>query len=154
MTATNHALTGTIIGLLIDKPELALPIAFLSHFVLDALPHYGASDRIGILKTNGFRDYLIIEASLCFIIVVLLAVFQPTHWQQAAVCAFLAASPDFYWVSRYITIKAGGKWKATGFAKFAGGIQWFQKPIGAVVEVAWLLGAIAILIPLFTMAKT
>ena len=33
MRATNHALTGAIIGLTVQNPWVALPAAFLSHFV-------------------------------------------------------------------------------------------------------------------------
>jgi hypothetical protein len=32
---------GAIIALAISQPLIALPLAFVSHFVLDALPHYG-----------------------------------------------------------------------------------------------------------------
>ena len=38
---TNHMVTGAVIALVVKQPALALPLAFLSHFVLDALPHYG-----------------------------------------------------------------------------------------------------------------
>lgn len=92
MTATNHALTGTAIGLLVGVPIFALPFAFASHFILDALPHYGAADREKAIKSKGFKRYLIIEATLCFLIVLTLAVIRPEHWLLASFCAFLAAS--------------------------------------------------------------
>jgi len=44
MTATNHALTGAAIGLLVGEPLIAVPAAIASHFICDALPHYG---RVG-----------------------------------------------------------------------------------------------------------
>ena len=40
MTATNHALTGATIATLVRQPYLAIPLAFLSHFFCDALPHF------------------------------------------------------------------------------------------------------------------
>jgi hypothetical protein len=40
MTLTNHLLTGAAIAKLLPSP-VAIPIAFASHFVLDALPHFG-----------------------------------------------------------------------------------------------------------------
>jgi hypothetical protein len=39
MLSTPHLLTGAAIVLTVPQPELSLPLAFLSHFVLDAIPH-------------------------------------------------------------------------------------------------------------------
>lgn len=147
MTATNHALTGAIIGLVVGQPLIALPAAVASHFVCDALPHFGSNTPQKIIKTTGFRNYLIMEVGLCFLLVLLLALLQPQHWLLAAVCAFLAASPDLLWINKYLKARRGEPWKPSSFAKFAGGIQWFQRPIGAVVEVAWFVAAIIILVP-------
>ncbi len=145
MTATNHALTGSIIGLAVGQPLIALPAAFLSHFICDALPHYGSADPERTLKTRGFRNYLITDASLCFMLVLILAFTRPEDWLLAAFCAFLAASPDFFWINKYVTTRAGKPWRPNLFSRFALGIQWFQRPIGAVVEVAWFVGAVIIL---------
>lgn len=148
MTATNHALTGAIIGLVVGNPVIAIPAAFVSHFVCDALPHYGSDESPKkLLKTNGFRDYLIIEAFLCAVFVGLLALAQPAHWWVAALCAFAAASPDFLWINKYRTMRAGRAWRPNRFSRFARDIQWFQRPIGAVVEVAWFIAALIILVP-------
>ena len=40
MTATGHALIGTVIAAKIGNPALAVPIALASHFAADALPHW------------------------------------------------------------------------------------------------------------------
>ncbi|MDB5170871.1 MAG: hypothetical protein JWO35_565 [Candidatus Saccharibacteria bacterium] len=148
MTAINHALTGAVIGLVVGQPLLALPMAVVSHYVCDALPHFGLrmSNKLK-LKTNGFRNYLIVEAALCFLLVVMLAVLHPANWLLAAECAFLAAAPDFLSINRYLTTRAGKHWKPGLYSKFAGGIQWFERPIGAVVEVAWLIAAIIVMAP-------
>lgn len=42
MTATGHALLGTVIAAKIGNPYLALPIAFGSHILADLLPHWDA----------------------------------------------------------------------------------------------------------------
>lgn len=148
MTATNHALTGAIIGLVVGQPLLAVPAAVASHFICDALPHFKSNlpDKV-MLKTKGFRNYLIVDASLCVLLVAILAIFQPQHWLLASVCAFAATSPDLLWINKYLRIRRGKSWQRNSFAKFAGGIQWFQRPIGAVVEVAWFIAAIIILVP-------
>ena len=148
MTATNHALTGAIVGLVVGEPGLAIPLAFVSHFVCDALPHFGSQDTNEIrIASKGFRNYLIVDASLCIILVIALAITQPKNWLLAAICAFLAASPDFGWINKFRQARSGKKWHPSFFSKFAGGIQWFQRPIGAVVEVVWFVGAIAIIAP-------
>ncbi len=153
MTATNHALTGATIGLLVGIPVIAIPASVLSHFICDALPHFGARDKEGSLKKKWFKNYLIVEASICFLIVLVIAIVQPTHWQLAALCAFLAASPDFLWIRKYRAVKNNKKWRPNLFDKFASNIQWFQRPIGAWVEAAWFFAAISILIPILSLAK-
>jgi hypothetical protein len=146
MTATNHALTGAVIGLAVGQPLIALPVAFLSHFVCDALPHYASADPPEkVLKTGRFRDYLIVEATLCALIVLILAITRPDNWLLASFCAFLAASPDFFWINRYMKTRAGLTWRPNLFSRLALGIQWFAKPIGAAFEAAWAAAAIIII---------
>ena len=41
MTGFNHGMTGAVIALTVKKPELAIPLSFLSHFAQDAIPHFG-----------------------------------------------------------------------------------------------------------------
>lgn len=153
MTATNHALTGVAIGLISGRPLLAIPIALLSHYICDAIPHYRYATPqklpdAELLKRKGFRNYLIGEAFVCFLIVLLLAITQPAHWMLAAICAFVAAAPDLASVSRYIPASRGQAMKAPGlYQRFAGGIQWFERPSGAVVEIAWFVGLVAFILP-------
>lgn len=149
MTAINHALTGALIGLVVGQPLAAVPLAVGSHFVCDALPHFGTGlpDKV-VLKTDAFRNYLLADALLCFLAVCALAVFRPEHWLLAAVCALAAAAPDFASVNRYLKTRRGLKWKPGRYTKFASDIQWFERPIGGVVEVAWFIGAIVLLVPL------
>lgn len=40
MLATSHALTGAVILKIIPDPRIAFPLAFLSHFALDLVPHW------------------------------------------------------------------------------------------------------------------
>ncbi len=147
MTAVNHALTGTLIGLATGQPLIALPAALASHFVCDALPHYGSllPDEV-LLKTKGYQRYLMAEAAICFGIVLTLAILQPVYWLLAAICAFVAASPDLLSIDRYIKTRRGQSWRAKGYFKFAIGIQWFGRPIGAVVEVTWLIAMIILIV--------
>ncbi|MGC1177404.1 MAG: hypothetical protein WA843_05020 [Candidatus Saccharimonadales bacterium] len=148
MTAINHALTGSLIGLIVGEPLLAVPLAVVSHFVCDAIPHFGGRLPPEVsLKTKWFRNYLITDASLCVALVVCLLVVMPRHWLLSAICAFAAASPDLLSMNRFFKTRAGRPWKAGRYVTFAKNIQWFEQPIGAVVEVAWFVAAIVLLVP-------
>jgi hypothetical protein len=154
MTATNHALTGTAIGLIVGQPWLALPLALLSHYVCDALPHFGLTEdeskKKKLLNSNLFRNYLIAEAVICGLIVLGLAILRPINWQLAAICAFVAAAPDLLSANRYFSAVRKKPWKPGWYSRFAHNIQWFEKPIGAVVEVAWLTAALVVISPFLT----
>ena len=144
MTATNHALTGALIGLSLHQPLLAIPAAFVSHYALDALPHADGYFKVG---TKSFRKYLLVEASLCALLVVILALYRPAYWWLGAICAFTAASPDFMWIKSFVAQQKG---KAElkpklWFVKLHAKVQWFARPIGIVVELAWLAGAVSLL---------
>lgn len=138
MTATNHALTGAIIGLTITNPTIAVVAAFFSHYVCDAIPHYDDADDHRMEKRS-FRFYLGIDAFVCVLLVSLLAITQPRDWLIAAVCAFLATSPDLFWINRYLHVLRKKPWKPGLHSRFASRIQWFERPIGAVVEIAWFI---------------
>lgn len=146
MTATNHALTGAIIGLSLGNPYIAIPCALVSHFVCDSIPHFGFQGKKAISSKN-FARLLVIDATACGILVVLLGVSHPLHWLLAAVCAFTASSPDFMWLPEFIRARRHQRPKRRRhILHFHHVIQWFQRPIGALVEVAWFGAALTILL--------
>jgi hypothetical protein len=147
MRAINHAMTGALIGLSIGKPVVALPAALASHFIMDVVPHHGSSKPDDeALRSKLFAPVLLTDAILCGLLVLLLAIKQPLHWQLAAICAFVAAAPDFLFVKRYIQARRGQPKPLKGFIKWTRDIQWFQRPIGAVVEIAWFTGSVILMI--------
>ncbi len=143
MTATNHAMTGAIIGLTVSNPVAAVVIAFFSHFVLDAIPHFGVDEDF--YKTKPFRVVLVIDALLCLVLVVALFSLHREYWFVPALAAFAAASPDLWSFRRFYNDRVGKPYRPGYIARFASLIQWFERPIGAVVELAWATGAIIIL---------
>ena len=44
MLVTNHVLSGAVIGAAVRSPWLAFPLGVVSHFALDATPHWGKWD--------------------------------------------------------------------------------------------------------------
>lgn len=148
MIAFNHALTGALIGLTVQRPLIALPAALLSHFVVDMIPHHGREADTASIGSRGFRTQLLLDATACFLLVLVLAIVAPYGWLLAAACAFLATAPDFAWMPGYLRVRRGGAFTAhrpNRFMRFAASIQWFERPIGALVEIAWAVGMIILL---------
>jgi amino acid permease len=143
VTATNHSMTGALIGLSVTNPWFALPLAVASHFVLDSLPHFGFEDLDD--RSRKFTIILLIDALLCGLLVVFLFLSGHDLWLSASLAAFLAASPDFMWAPDYYRSLAGHPLKRPGniIKRFHSRIQWFQRPAGAYIELGY--GVIALL---------
>lgn len=149
MRAINHALTGAIIGLTVSEPVVAVIAALVSHYVLDMMPHYSSKtdNKPKLLRSTLFKRLLYADAIGCIGLVLLLGVDRPLHWVLAAFCAFVAAAPDFLSINRYRTALKNKRWKAGWYTAWASRIQWFERPIGAVVEVAWFAAGVIVLLP-------
>jgi hypothetical protein len=139
-------MTGAIIGLSVGQPVLAIIVALLSHFALDAIPHFGFDEpETKLYKSVKFKAYLITEALICFVLVATLASAQPNNWMLAAICAFVAAAPDLLSINHFRKVQDDEVWKPSLYSRFAGGIQWFEHRIGGLVEAAWAVGCLVIL---------
>lgn len=144
MTATNHALTGALIGLVIASPVAALIVALLSHFVLDALPHFTNPSW----KFNGrrFKTLLLTDMIGCFLVAGLVFASRPEHWSVIILCAFVATSPDFAWVPDFVAAqRKRPKPKYGPFRRFASWIQWSATPRGGIVEAVWAIVFISLI---------
>ncbi|HSX17839.1 MAG TPA: hypothetical protein VLE51_00580 [Candidatus Saccharimonadales bacterium] len=142
MTATNHALTGAVIALAIKQPVLAVPLAFLSHFVLDMVLHLEARDlpEKWVLRVIG-ADLLI--GNLLAIMLPLILITDVSAW-TIFLCMVIAMSPDYIWCWRYVLIKDKDR-------VFDEPMSWFshihkkvqkQSLRGAWVETVWLIGMV------------
>lgn len=134
MTGINHALTGVSIAVFIDKPILALPLAFLSHFLLDLLPHFGEifENRRKFSKTVWSIDLL------CVLLFLLLLIFQQ-NW-YFLIAAIFAMSPDFAWIYRFTVSEKYGKLPPkpeNKFNKFHASIQKLEFRWGIIVEIMY-----------------
>lgn len=139
MTGINHSVTGTIIANALPLP-LALPLAFVSHFVLDMLPHFGEiyEKRKKLSKTVWAID---ISLAVAFNLFLLLN----HHWVILA-CSLIAISPDFLWVYRFTVQERFGKLppKPCGtFNRFHAGIQKLENRMFLPIEIIWLGAAFA-----------
>ena len=138
MTGTNHFLTGAAIGLSVTQPVIALPLAFLSHFVLDALPHFGvAYDENLKSRPKIFSRVTWVDAPIGAGLLLLAALTQP--W-LVPVCMVLALSPDFVWIYKFLVLEQSGKLPPTPkgpISQFHKDIQRYERSWGIYVEIVF-----------------
>lgn len=97
MTATGHAIIGTVIAAKVGNPALAIPLAFASHFLADALPHWDT----GYHRGNKTRNKFFIESGIDVFVgflasFVLLQLFFPaTNLFYAFFMILIAQLPDW-----------------------------------------------------------
>lgn len=141
MTATNHMLTGAVIAVTVRQPALAVPLAFLSHFILDALPHFGIHED-EVLKRNKhplFRSVVGADILLVVVILIVLPLLVTSVVWWALLLAMLAAyAPDSIWLVRFWREVRTQTWRpGSWYARWHQKIQWSEKPWGLGIEIVW-----------------
>lgn len=148
MTATNHAVTGAVIALAVKRPELAVPLAFISHFVLDATPHFGIHED-DVLKRNVhwlFRCVMTCDVILAVAAFIILPIVGHHTVAWGWIVASMAAAflPDLVWIFRYLEeIRTKISRPHGRYARFHQYIQWSETPVGLIVEIAWFVAGVA-----------
>ncbi len=132
MIGFNHALVGALIGKVLPLP-LALPVAIASHFVLDALPHYGLPHK----QRDRSKVWKIVFTIDFFATAALIIPAVATHHYAMLACGVAAVLPDFVWVGKFIKNKSfdmsnTGNW----YTKWHAGIQHYERPWGVWVELS------------------
>lgn len=97
MTATGHAIIGTVIAAKVANPVIAIPIAIASHFLADAFPHWDTGYH---RKQKTKRKFLVesaIDVGLGFLISYGLIVlfFPQTSLTYAFLMVIMAQLPDW-----------------------------------------------------------
>lgn len=136
MTATNHSITAANLAL-ITKTWWILPIALVSHFVLDALPHFGSTKGKDVDK-KFIVVYTIDFILLCSLWLIVLLVTG--HFRYLVIAAMTAAAlPDVVWIYRLI-LKLRKKIvpKKNILTRFHTAIQWGERSWGWTIELGWL----------------
>lgn len=132
MTGFNHALTGAAIGLAVQQPLLVVPLAFASHFVLDALPHFN-HPFYSLGHKHAVKLYAV-DALIALFGLSITMWLAPHLLIPIALGALFAVLPD----ATLVHFHAKGN-PEHWFHKFHLGIQWYEKPPGLVVEAAYLV---------------
>ncbi len=140
MTGTNHGLTGAVIALIVKRPELALPLSFISHFICDSIPHFGNPKMK--LFGKSFTLMLTTDFLVAVSIMAGLAVLFPNQKWLIWECMILAASPDLMW-AYYRLYKEKIKHKAGvafgPISRFHAWIQWSETVPGIFIEIGWFM---------------
>jgi hypothetical protein len=140
MTATNHALTGAVIALAVKQPVLAIPLAFLSHFAADVIPHFDIRPTRPKLVAPIAAVDSILALSLAILIVFFLK--NDVSWWVIMACMFAAVSPDLVWGWRYfrlLDVNAVFTKPWSWLSRTHYNIQWSETPQGGVVELLWFI---------------
>ena len=146
MTGLNHVLTGTVIALSVKNPVLAPIIALFSHFILDAVPHFGNFTSIYAPYTRAFKRYIVIEAMSIGLILGTALIFFTSMWWLIFVCSFFAIAPDIFWLIEKRLLPKNRFRKM--FYQLHQGIQWKERPWGWIIEVPYAALMIVLLLRL------
>lgn len=145
MLIASHALVGGTIGELVDNPILALLLGIISHFVLDAIPHYDTTDDGRYTK----RQLALFLFDL-IIGVVLIVILLPTIHHSLSFFAGMVGGilPDFidnvpFWNKHFQSTRFG-----KSFHEFHTRIQPIKlSPVpGLLVQLVFLIGTVLILV--------
>lgn len=142
MTGTNHVLTGIAIAVVVKNPIIAPLVAFVSHFALDMIPHFGhpsIDPKSKTFKLNNLLLFLGVDGVGCLAALVLALVGYPSLTLVILLSVAFSTLPDFLWILHY--------WGGVNgwFFAFAQKIQRYEKPLGLVVEIPFAI-LIAILL--------
>lgn len=140
MTASNHAVTGALIAATVPYPVIGLPLAFASHFALDALPHwnYGSSKSH---RARKFIYFLAIDAGIAAAVMLSLTILQPVNWAVVVFGSLLAMSPDLMWLPYWIQELRGKRVRNDRLDKVSRLHKLIQHEYarGILIEIIWLL---------------
>lgn len=147
MTATGHAIIGTVIAAKIGNPALAIPIALTSHIAADLFPHWDpGTNRNKKTEDRFFKDG-VIDVLSSFIVTFLLIsfIFPQTNIIYAYIIVFSAQFFD--WASApFVFFKI----------KNPPIFQWFyrfQKTFDNRMDKPWgIIGQVTVLIALVAIA--
>lgn len=140
MTITNHILAGSIIGIIIKEPVLAVPLAFTSHFIMDTLPHFGYSGNKGYPEVLKHRiSYFVGFGDFTLAIGVIFILIANNLWFPL-ICGIVATLPDAFGLYNYLAYEKKGQF-ASGILKifhvqFHRKIQTLERPWGIYIEIA------------------
>ncbi len=112
MTATAHALIGASLAVKITSPQIGIPLAIISHFVADLIPHWDAGTNHRKKSLNRIKIEAAIDVLVGFALVflifrnlvdpvylfVMVIAAQLPDWLEAPSWLFGFRVPPFSWL--------------------------------------------------------
>jgi len=144
MVGLNHAISGALIAVAVDKPAIALPAALLSHFALDATPHWNYG-----LKRPFKQLAMVLDLTFSLSILLVLSATLDDSARLIIAGVFLGMLPDAMWLPAIARGEASAMNKNTPLhflRRLHRKLQWCEVSWGWVVEAIWLVGTVIILL--------
>jgi thiol:disulfide interchange protein len=140
---------GAVIAAAVPQAAIAIPLALASHFVMDALPHYGDNDKHSWLNRH-FKYVLGIDLLLTLLFLLALIIAQPIGWVLLVVCGLVAVSPDILWLPYFLADLKHEHREHSRLAKLLKWIQWGERPWGIYIEGATLIGLLTLFVAIMS----
>lgn len=151
MIITNHFLAGSLIAVAIPEPVIALSLAFASHFVMDALPHYGYPGNKGYGEALKHKLSYISTAIALLLLAVIVGLLVANSLWLALAAGLVAISPDIVGLWNYLAFekqgRKGNNILAKLHVKFHRRIQWCERPWGIYIEIVVFVVLLGLLMP-------
>ncbi len=147
MTATGHAIIGTVIAAKIGNPALAIPIALASHFLADALPHWDTGTNREKKSKTRFVAETFIDIAAGFILswILIVWLFPSTNLLYVFIVIIVSQLPDWL-TAPYLFLN----WNFPPFTW----IYELQKKFDTEKQLPWgLINQVVVLIAIIFLAK-
>lgn len=99
MTATGHAIIGTVIAAKIGNPALAIPIALASHVVADAFPHWDVATNDKKKTRTVVLSQTVLDVLFGFLICYILLITLFPHTNLSYALLIIIAAQFFDWAT-------------------------------------------------------
>lgn len=99
MTATGHAIIGTVIAAKIGNPALAIPIAIISHVAADLFPHWDTGTNKKLKSKKDFVIQSFTDLFLSYAVMLALLVFLFPETNKVYAFIIVIAAQGFDWAS-------------------------------------------------------
>lgn len=134
-------LAGAVMATALQRPLLVIPLAIASHFILDLLPHFGVNEHNHSARNrHPLFLYIVITDTVLTIAMLVLLPFVlggAISWWLLVASMLAAWIPDALWIRHFAHHLRGRQIQPGRFARFHQRIQWFERPIGLIVELVW-----------------
>jgi hypothetical protein len=152
MLIATHSLVGAAIGVNVSYPPLAFLLGFISHFLLDAIPHCdGPDDVLNRKESSSFRQYLVV--TIDGVVAIIAIIYFGLHTENSG----------FYWgalggifpdIIDNVPILKEYTRKIKGFEKFHLFHSWIQSKktgilAGITIQYAILYAVVLYLLGIF-----